>query len=556
MAARRGPVDGIAAFGRMSVRSAGALLHVVWRIVRGVLRMAGYTLGQIGRMFAFLGHGIAGAFRERNAASQALLDEIEAARREGGGAARPVLRLLREAVFGEHGLLRTGFNYILPVVSVFFLAAILHYGAGLDYAISVAVNGQEIGIVQSEQEFEAAEAEAIARISAAGEDADIRFDPVYTLRIVSENDQYITTHRIADRLLESSHNELDEAWGVYVDGTFIGAVRNKDAVSDEMDKALAEYAVGLDELANEVYYTREITYEEGIYLTASIAEPADLLEILTAQKELTGTYVTEEGDTPQLIAAKFGMTREELIERNPLLRRTFRAGMTLEIVTRERYIPIAYTKQMTVTSFIDYTTVRVDTSALNLGVEKILSKGVLGKRTSDVLVTYVDGTEQSREILHTAITKPPVPEQIGVGTYSPEPASETTVLLGNGMFGWPVNGGYISSPFGGARNHKGLDIAAPYKTEIYAAGNGTVVTAGWNSGGYGNYVIIEHENGYRTLYAHCCLVIAVEGQQVEKGQLIAYVGSTGDSTGNHCHFEVRFNNICNNPANYLRVNAD
>ena len=171
-------------------------------------------------------------------------------------------------------------------------------------------------------------------------------------------------------------------------------------------------------------------------------------------------------------------------------------------------------------------------------------------------MTYVDGTEESRKVLSTAITKLPVPEQIGIGTYSAQPASSRTKLSGSGQFGWPVNGGYISDHFGGERKHKGLDIAAPTGTEIYAAEGGTVYRAGYNPGGYGINVIIDHENGYRTLYGHCSDVVAYAGQVVEKGQLIAYVGSTGDSTGPHCHFEVRINNICQNPEDYLRVNAD
>lgn len=186
----------------------------------------------------------------------------------------------------------------------------------------------------------------------------------------------------------------------------------------------------------------------------------------------------------------------------------------------------------------------------------MIAHGKIGRRSSEVRVTYVDGVEQGREVLSNVVLEEPVAEQIGVGTYSAAPASERTVLDGTGKYGWPVNGGYISSPFGGERNHKGLDIAAPMGTEIYAGESGTVYRAGWNSGGYGNYVIIEHPDGFLTYYAHCSSVVCYAGQWVEKGQLIAYVGSTGDSTGPHCHFEVRQNNICQNPALYLRVNAD
>ena len=101
------------------------------------------------------------------------------------------------------------------------------------------------------------------------------------------------------------------------------------------------------------------------------------------------------------------------------------------------------------------------------------------------------------------------------------------------------------------RNHKGMDIAAPAGTDIYASDSGTVLEAGWNDGGYGNYVIIDHGNGYVTLYGHASEVFVSAGDTVEQGQLIAAVGTTGDSTGNHCHFEVRYGGEYLNPADFV-----
>lgn len=543
--------------GMSVVHSLSLVFGLVWALISGCFRMLWYMICQVGSFFRFLGQRIAGAFTEHNRSANVMLKDVRRARKDGGKPfAVQILRFIGLYIFGEHGILRTGFNYILPVLSVVFLLAIVRYGTGLDYAISVVCNGEELGIISSESEFEAAEEEVIQRIASAGEDVNMSFHPTYTLKIVSEDDQFVDSRTLADKLLAGSKASLSEAYGVYVDGAFIGAVEDKEAVSHEMDSILAEYAASLNDMVNEVYYTKEITYQPGIYLTASVMKPQEILEILTAETETEDRYVVQSSDSPQLIAAKFNMELSQLEELNPQMHRNFKEGMLIKVITHERYIPIAYTKNLTVTSYIDYETVDVETSALNLGVTKVISKGVMGEKTSEVLVTYVDGIESSRQVLSSAVTKEPVPEQIGIGTYSPEPASASTVIAGNGMFGWPVGGGYISDGYISDRNHKGIDIAAPYGTEVYAAGSGTVVAAGWNSGGYGNYVVIDHADGYRTLYAHCSVVIAMEGQEVEKGQLIGYVGSTGNSTGNHCHFEVRINNICTNPCNYLRVNAD
>ncbi len=543
--------------GMLVIHSLLAVLGFFRMMIGGIFRMLWYTLRQIGSFFLLIGRSIKGAFTEHNSSAREALRAVRHAKKEGGlPLLREILHLLGVYIFGEHGILRTGFNYIMPVVSIMFLIAIVRYGAGLDYAIQVVCNGEELGIIESEADFEAAEADVRQRISSFGEEADISFYPSYTLKIVSENDQYVNSRLLADKLLANSNESLTEAYGVYVDGEFIGAVTEYERIETAMDRALNRYATSLNDMVSEVYYTKKVEYLEGMYLTDTIRDTQEVLELLTSEAQTESRYMVQEGDIPQIVAMEFGMTMEELEELNPHIDRHFYAGRVIAVKSTSRYIPIGYTKNMTVRSFIDYSSVEVETSALNLGAREVISHGKMGERTSEVVVTYIDGVESGRKILSTAVTKEPIPEQIGIGTYSPEPASKDTVFNGNGMFGWPVNGGYISDGYISDRNHKGIDIAAPYGTEIYASGGGTVVAAGWNSGGYGYYVIIEHADGYRTLYGHCSVVIAHEGQIVEKGQLIAKVGSTGNSTGNHCHYEVRLNNICVNPGIYLRVNAD
>lgn len=117
----------------------------------------------------------------------------------------------------------------------------------------------------------------------------------------------------------------------------------------------------------------------------------------------------------------------------------------------------------------------------------------------------------------------------------------------------PVSG-TITSRFGNRSrdNHKGLDIGADKGTSIYAAASGTVTVSQYGyGGGYGNYIIISHGNGVQTLYGHCSELCVSEGTYVSQGQLIARVGSTGVSTGNHLHFEVRVNGVAQDPQNYV-----
>lgn len=131
----------------------------------------------------------------------------------------------------------------------------------------------------------------------------------------------------------------------------------------------------------------------------------------------------------------------------------------------------------------------------------------------------------------------------------------------NGKMMWPVDG-KISSPFGkrrGNHKHEGVDIPMPAGTPIRAARNGVVVRTGNNSTmgfrGYGNFIMLDHGGNVRTFYAHCSRVAVAEGQKIMQGQIIGYVGSTGRSTANHLHFEVRINDQKVNPVPYMAGNA-
>lgn len=135
--------------------------------------------------------------------------------------------------------------------------------------------------------------------------------------------------------------------------------------------------------------------------------------------------------------------------------------------------------------------------------------------------------------------------------------SDDNYVQGTGAMGWPCSGpitspfGYRTHPiFGTTIFHAGIDIGVDYGTPIHAADSGVVVYSGWISG-YGNAVIIDHGGGISTLYGHNQSLAVSEGQSVSKGSVIAYAGSTGNSTGPHCHFEVDVNGSPVNPMGYL-----
>lgn len=136
---------------------------------------------------------------------------------------------------------------------------------------------------------------------------------------------------------------------------------------------------------------------------------------------------------------------------------------------------------------------------------------------------------------------------------------QSTQKYNGGKFSWPVPGNYrLSSEYNPRENpitgknefHQGIDIPAPYGKSVVAAADGVVITSGWVRG-FGNTIMIDHGSGLVTIYGHNSSLSVSNGQQVKKGQQVARIGSTGYSTGNHCHFEVRINGRHTNPWNYL-----
>lgn len=541
-------------FGENSIRIIKSSLRIILRFIsslcHGVIRFISEFFRGIINILKF----IFSPFRRKMKFTAELGKSIKNAKKLGKGKfISEIFKSFFKYLFSDEGIVCTAFNYILPIFSIAFLIGIIRYGMGLEYGINVEYNGKNLGIISEESEFDEAAKEVQKRISYVDSNEYIEFSPKFSLKIISEDDSFMNTQQLANKMLSESNKELADAYGIYVDGQFIGAVRDKNKVADTMTKNLLNYKV--DGEIRDMCYSKSIDYVEGIYLNESVISENEAIKKLTAKNYSTESYVVQKSDSIVSVCQKYNMTEEKFKELNPSLdeEKSLVPGTVIKVLEAESFIPIQYIRELETTSFIDYETIEVETSEINLGRSELLVKGSRGEKQNKIEVTYIDGVERSRKTLSSVITKEPTVEQIGIGTYTAKPASSDTVLTGSGKFAWPVDGGFISDPFISDRNHKGMDIAAPAGTDIYAAGDGVVVASGWNTGGYGYFVMIDHLDGYETLYGHCSGLYVVEGQTVTRGQLIAAVGTTGDSTGNHCHFEVRENGMCLNPANFVNT---
>ncbi len=226
------------------------------------------------------------------------------------------------------------------------------------------------------------------------------------------------------------------------------------------------------------------------------------------------------------------------------------------VESAKEYITCADVKTVKTESYVDeipFKTEQTKSSSYLKGYVKVTSKGVKGTADVTAVVTCVNGVETERNIIESTTLTEPVAQKEIVGTATVSKTSNTQYASGNSQLMWPLRSGVrqtITSYFGDGRNHKGIDIACNKGNDILAAMGGTVVYAHYRSD-YGNFVLLDHGNGYRTLYAHASKLLVSKGQVVDKGDVIALVGTTGQSTGNHLHFEIRINDKAVNPLRYV-----
>ncbi|MCR5015796.1 MAG: peptidoglycan DD-metalloendopeptidase family protein [Ruminococcus sp.] len=546
------------------VRAAHCTFKFIAAILLAVIKTVMFIAAELWDMIKAIGSGIlwlwhelTESFRSRVKLSNELTRNIRKAKKEGKREYITALVTFIGSFFlGENGVIYTAFNYTLPILCFAFLIGVVRFGSGLEYGIAVEYNGHEIGIISAEADFDSAARDVQQRVSYSENEEALDMSAKLSLRVISDDDKFITSGQLADKMLEASDEDLTEAYGIYIDGSFVGAVANKKAVEEALEDRLLNYEV--KGTVRDVSYVNKIEYTKGIYLRNSVKSEDDTIAQLTSAKEKKRVYVAQAGDNIVTVAQKYGMDLDKLNELNPDISTSLKDGQMINVIQTESFLPIQYIREMDTMSFLEYETIEVETSALNVGMVATLTKGERGVKESKIEITYVDGIEASRKVISNNVTKTPVMEVIGYGTYSAMPDNPDTCffgqpLTGTGQLGWPLDGGYVSDTFISDRNHKGLDIAAPEGTEIYAAEEGEVVSAGWNSGGYGNVVMIEHPDGYATVYGHMISVYAVEGEYVQKGQLIGFVGNTGNSFGDHCHFEVRYQGICYDPASFLNT---
>ena len=201
---------------------------------------------------------------------------------------------------------------------------------------------------------------------------------------------------------------------------------------------------------------------------------------------------------------------------------------------------------------IPFETKNVRDSKKERGYSAVTTKGENGITEKTEKIVKVNGETIESTVLESKVIKEQVTQVVTIGTANAYISATTKANIQSAGFICPISAGKyrVSSYYGDGRNHKAIDLAADRGTPIFAAGAGKVIYSGWD-GDYGYSVVIEHANGMKTRYAHANALCVTKGATVAQGDMIATVGSTGWSTGNHLHFEVIVNGVKVNPGPYI-----
>lgn len=378
------------------------------------------------------------------------------------------------------------------VVAVFAVLLSFLFG-GMRLAYSIKYDNKVITTVSDKKVYYAA-VNKVAEIVEGENIKDILPEPEISI-VVTLDDSFDGCDEVADAIIDNT-DQIIAASKLVVDGVAVACTNTEDLLS-----ALESRKAQFNSVADadcETTFCADVTVEDGYFVATDIQDISEVAPVI-------------EG---------------------------------LDVKT---------TASVTTTEEIAFGTVAKKDDSKLLGYRIVEKAGEKGIKTVTSGVVYINGVKTEETVETSEIIKEPINEVVTVGTKKP---AGSTVKFSSGLRfplpsgTWRLSGVYGESGHSNPSGHQGVDLSAPQGTPIMAAASGRVTSASY-SGSYGNCVIIEHNNGISTLYAHASMLCVSEGDYVSAGEVIALVGSTGYSTGNHLHFEIRVGGTRINPQPYI-----
>ena len=420
------------------------------------------------------------------------------------------------------------------------------FASAVDY--EYAYNGKTLGIVREQRDVLEI-LELVSEELSLEYGSNIVIDPEtdITFKPVISNGKDIDDADTVLRRFTYMGDIQAQAYGIVVDGERVATVESEKIANEVLESIKEIYTKGKEDKFEYVGFAEDVKIEAYNTTLANVSSKSAALKKIKSGGQQEVTYTVKAGDTLYGICDKLDVSLKELTKMNPKITETMTLHIGDKFVTQQE-IPLITVETIGVSVFAeatDYKTVTKKSNNYYEGETVVIQAGKKGKVRVTARLTKQNGKTVAREDLSVETIKEPVNKVVVKGT-KPVPPKK-----GTGTFRKPVNTGvYAGYGMRWGRMHYGLDYAAPTGTPIYAADGGTVTFAGW-SGAYGYTITIDHGANKKTLYAHCSRLFVSAGTKVYKGQHIAAVGSTGRSTGPHCHFEIFINGANVNPSYYV-----
>jgi murein DD-endopeptidase MepM/ murein hydrolase activator NlpD len=368
---------------------------------------------------------------------------------------------------------------------------------------------------------------------------------------VKSKPEYICPASTFNNLIKDSIDVKIVAPIIYVNGWPAAVVSTFEEAEWVLDQAKEPYKnPSKGSLYTDIDFVENVKIEEGPTYYNQIIDKETALHNLTIGEGVKDKWhIVVTGESLSRIAKKEGIKVSDIRIANPSVSSTdsIYPGDKLRVVKPLNSLSIKFKEVVDRDQEKPYETEVFEDDTKYTYEKTVQQEGINGKCHVKAEITYINGIEVAFDIIEEQELVAPQKKIIIKGT---KKTPKVFTLALEGRMPYPIEKGVyrISSPFGerpapvkGASTfHKGIDLAAPKGTPIYASQAGTVTFSGTN-GGYGLFVKIKHDGGVETRYGHCSQLLVKKGQYVEQGDLIALVGSTGYSNGNHVHFEIRIN---------------
>ena len=414
-------------------------------------------------------------------------------------------------------------------------------------AYQVYLGEESIGVIRSEQEALSI-MEDIKKDLSNTYKVEVVLDNELSFKPTHAKDSVVVAKDDLKETIESRINFLVAGYSLTINDEEVALVKTKEEADFILDTIKEPYLAKVAGEVKEVKFLEEVEIIKKEIPLNKISITNDVIEYIKIGEEEIKTHVVEVGESFWTIAMIYDTTVEELISANPERNPSkLKPGDEVALLVPTSKLTVETIEEVEYTEKTDYEVVVENDASMYTNQKKVKKEGQEGLSKIVASAVRQNGILVEKKIINEVVIEAPVSELVVKGT------KEVPKTMATGIFMMPTRG-RLSSTYGSrwGRMHRGIDIAASTGTPIYAADGGTVTISKYN-GALGNMIEIDHGNGIRTRYGHASKLVVKAGTKVYKGQHIANVGNTGNSTGPHLHLEVLINGVQVNPSKYFKL---